>query len=1032
MQLAHHVSQRDKELSARDAAGEELSKRDEGIWSLASQLVFDARKWLKNPNSFTGADFESFFDGVEHTDADVESFAKALAGVKQSTQTADITGKRATPEAVEAARKHILDTLGTSVKASFVKAFADNSSGSWTPGATINAIRVALNSDVLGTTYHESMHEFFSQLGKAGSSATQELLKRVATNPILNRKIELLLKDHPEAAAQVRSDPEEAVAFMYQFWQAGLLKLGPETQTFFEKIKSFFASLFGKVSAEVRDAQHAEEVLAAFSGGVLKEDATRDAVLKVLNQNTEAHDAALERADRSALGLINAFGKLVMSSEAMMKATKNAHMISIASDFNQESGDAKGEKQDLFNATKQQMNIWTNRLDNILTAYKAEDLELARHALATGVPAKDRVAKEIVAKIEAFNEQMFQYITSRGVSRWDDETHKWVPVAHRKDYFRRVWNTDAVRDNAEKFRSLLLSEYPKQLQSIADQANAEVKAGTYVQGTASEAQLAKSPGDRQTITPDMVADAIVLRLLNANGQIELAESTASIGMSPVATSVNRRSLSWIEGEKFDEFLSKDITNIMTGYVSSMVKRAEHTKVFGNGAEKLKTKADSAVLHELGGKKLVDEANLALPLIIKAWRKRAAAARAAGLPFDEPYPTLRQVGQELHFAQVGKDKGLENLAKATKTLEQGFRAVMAMEGTLGADITPGLRAANSALMTYQTFRLLPLVLFSSINDVMGITANDGGTLNDAWHAFVSGMKEIKLRWSDEKSRDASATRAEEWGTVDAGSFSDTLGQTYGSMYMTGKARRLSNSFFKWNGMEGWNRGVRVYATSVAERAIKAYKTAGIDKNDKAAVARSEALFGKDFDHSSIALDADGNLDANDPVNQAAVMRWVTNAIMSPNAAHRTIWGSDTRLASFWMLKQFAYTFHRVMLKNAVAQAKLGNYRPAMVLALGYAPVAIAADAVKELLVPGDDPTWMKMGLGEYLRHGVDRSGILGVPGMVYDSVTYDYGVGLLGPSLSQVAKVPFDSTAESALGALPFGGRLKKLVPEEGR
>lgn len=234
------------------------------------------------------------------------------------------------------------------------------------------------------------------------------------------------------------------------------------------------------------------------------------------------------------------------------------------------------------------------------------------------------------------------------------------------------------------------------------------------------------------------------------------------------------------------------------------------------------------------------------------------------------------------------------------------------------------------------------------------------------------------------------------------------------------------------MEGWNRGVRVYATSVAERAIKAYKTSGIDKSDKAAVARSEALFGKDFDHSTIALDADGNLDVNDPVNQAAVMRWVTNAIMSPNAAHRTIWGSDTRLASFWMLKQFAYTFHRVMLKNAVAQAKLGNYRPAMVLALGYAPVAIAADAVKELLVPGDDPTWMKMGLGEYLRHGVDRSGILGVPGMVYDSVTYDYGVGLLGPSLSQVAKVPFDSTAESALGALPFGGRLKKLVPEEGR
>ena len=50
----------------------------------------------------------------------------------------------------------------------------------------------------------------------------------------------------------------------------------------------------------------------------------------------------------------------------------------------------------------------------------------------------------------------------------------------------------------------------------------------------------------------------------------------------------------------------------------------------------------------------------------------------------------------------------------------------------------------------------------------------------------------------------------------------------------------------------------------------------------------------------SLDADGNLDLNNAKNQAAMMRYVNNAIMTPNAAHRTIWGSDTRLAAFWHL------------------------------------------------------------------------------------------------------------------------------------
>ena len=54
------------------------------------------------------------------------------------------------------------------------------------------------------------------------------------------------------------------------------------------------------------------------------------------------------------------------------------------------------------------------------------------------------------------------------------------------------------------------------------------------------------------------------------------------------------------------------------------------------------------------------------------------------------------------------------------------------------------------------------------------------------------------------------RAELWGAVDAGSFADAIGQAYGSSFMTGHARRMSDKFFKWTGAEGWNRGVRAVA------------------------------------------------------------------------------------------------------------------------------------------------------------------------------------------------------------------------------
>ena len=278
-----------------------------------------------------------------------------------------------------------------------------------------------------------------------------------------------------------------------------------------------------------------------------------------------------------------------------------------------------------------------------------------------------------------------------------------------------------------------------------------------------------------------------------------------------------------------------------------------------------------------------------------------------------------------------------------------------------------------------------------------------------------------------------SRAEMYGTPDPVSLQEALGQMYGSAFMNSSARRISDKFFKYTGAEGWNRGIRAKATQVAERIILEWKEKGVDKTDPAVMARVERLFGKNFDVSKIKVDADGRLDASDERNRAAVNRWVLDAVPTTNAAHRPIWGSDPHFQMFIQFKNYTYSFHRIMLKGAIEQAKLGNYRPAMVLAVGYMPIAIAGGAIKEMLIPGDEPPWMKGGLDGYLEYGYSKSGVLGVPQM-YAQNLYDLDPATnFGPTIDQIQNVLSIPLLDNRtvmgeiLGALPGGNVLRRAA-----
>jgi len=303
------------------------------------------------------------------------------------------------------------------------------------------------------------------------------------------------------------------------------------------------------------------------------------------------------------------------------------------------------------------------------------------------------------------------------------------------------------------------------------------------------------------------------------------------------------------------------------------------------------------------------------------------------------------------------------------------------------------------------------------------------MKDAWNAFARGVREVRLRWKNEHSTDDLARLAEQLGTVDAGSFLDALGQTYSSVFMYGKFKTINDALFKWNGMEAWNRAMRIQATGAAVGFIKEHLTKPNEHSER--YLKQE--LGLDPTQKNKWLTKDGELDYSRDEVKTAVMRWVDGAILRPNAAQRPVYASDPHYALFYHLKQFVYSFHKTILKRAYVEAQHGNWSPAAALVVAYVPVLIAADLAKELLLPDDDPPWMKQGFGAAVSHGFWRANLLGVPGLGLEAYRREDASSLLGPQIDQFAdlvSVPFSERRTAlgeGLGALPGGSVWRRMA-----
>lgn len=338
-----------------------------------------------------------------------------------------------------------------------------------------------------------------------------------------------------------------------------------------------------------------------------------------------------------------------------------------------------------------------------------------------------------------------------------------------------------------------------------------------------------------------------------------------------------------------------------------------------------------------------------------------------------------------------------------------KTIPSMLGTMQNEMNPGWRTAQQVAMSVINYSILPMILFSSIVDIMG-PALRTGEMNNAWRTFKTGMREVRNSFTNEE--DADVEMAKMFGIIEDSVLHARIGDAYDQDLTVKWIRKANNAFFKYTGMDGWTIGTRVAAMKIGMDYINKHQ------ND------SEKLAELGLKKSDLKKDANGEIiwsPENDQLAQG-LFRFVDSAVLRPTGAHKPAWGGDPRFMLIWHLKHFMFTFHKVFTERAVNELNQvnPNFR-ALVPYLSMVPVMMVSDFVRNLLVPS--PYYDRMGFFDAVYNAVRRSGVLGLGTFGLDAmqdVTFRQapGTGFMGPAFGVGYDIMKDGLGSTLWRLLP--------------
>lgn len=840
-----------------------------------------------------------------------------------------------------------------------------------------NTVNVAIGAaaGILNTTYHEGLHKFFAQFVRSNPQLKAKF-DSLVNDPRVRDRIHALLEGYPAAQAQL-ADGEERLAYAFQFWKAGLLRIDNENRSILQKVGAIFRRVFGMV----RDSEHALAIFQAFDAGKLaKPSIAAQVIAKQLGKGTMAL-----RARRGLDGLMQGLGAAVLPAEVILGSNEHsptARRLGAIMFTNPGKESAGGGQVGYLNAKRSQGKVWANRANEVFENMDEADISAVQKYMQAQTDVADikmEAHREAVTTLRTTMKEFHTYLRESGLKI--GEVDKYYPV---------VWSVDALHKNKDKFISMLVEKYPKELNASDGDLTAAAE-------RIHAALIARNGVDNKSLKASREEETGIKEVIREDGVL-----------SPFFAGQEGRILWWLKGKDSEEFQSKSITHTLSQYFRQGVRAAEYRRRFG-------------------------ESGVRLEAMIKEIRAEITNASREVYPLVKNKLSLAPGSMEY----VNDQRQIANRNKwVARQMRDISMSVGAIEGTLGKDITPNMRKFTSYMIAYQNVRLLPYMIFSSFVDPLAQVAR-GAPLNAALETFTYGMREVFRSWADMFRDMPKARQKDEWtklaehiGAIEVAMFNHHVADEYSSVYMSPMARKINETLFKMNGMEAWDRANRTMATKWAVRFIEQH-AALPDKNHSARWLQELGLSA-----DTVPLNADGQLittaeelSAVKSISpqlakieiakvHAALNRWVEGAVISPNAAQRPGWSSDPNYASMFHLKQFSYSFQQTIMQRAVAEMGHGNLTPITALA-GFVPTMLVADIMKGLLQGGGTlPAYIAgMDIGERIGHAVERSGVMGT-GDIVGAALQDWS-SLGGPAFEQIVDGIRDSSDRTLTKAIPL-------------
>lgn len=647
-------------------------------------------------------------------------------------------------------------------------------------------------------------------------------------------------------------------------------------------------------------------------------------------------------------------------------------MTEMATLLSQRTGEFRADKERSFRQRVQEQQAqWLEKLGTVITGISPQDQVVLIRALQSqkGLPPKHKDLQPVFDGLRKWLDEFHRYSTDAGVKMGQIENYFPVAmdadeVARRREQFFELHRAPNFEQPIrERFKKWVRAEIDTVRQRAGDKpTRAETVRIERLEGRLN--QLDKVPIDV------LIGQLYEMAIYGGREHYIAGVNFTDEAHKPAFSNAKPRTSDFIfthgtpeQKAAFSKFQDNNLSRVLITYANRGVRRAE-------------------------------------------WERMGMTERLSSLKIQAKVEGATGKQMQMFDDYVNQIMGTYN-DNWNPLIYRGMQAVDRVFDTKVAETDfQKFKQAQSAILTYNNVRLLPLALVSSLVDPLATVVRSGSPAG-ALSNFTDAVRAFRDKSNDDQLRQM----AEDLGVIERQGIQEALAYMYGNVYdPNSRAAKINSMLFRFNGLEAMTRFTRLMALQSGHRFLIRHAKGEGDS------ARYLSELG--LEPSDIKVAENGRFVELNEKTQAALRRFVEESVVRPHAGQRPSWHNDPNFALAAQYKGYLYAFYETVLKRVGVELANGN--PAVLAPLVlYLPMTAMAEAARDV-AQGDDED---KDFDHYAKLSLERSGLLGARHGVLadaeDNVKFGNGVlgNLAGPTGQQLGDAYDVLTGDGSAGNL---------------